>query len=200
MIFQQQHFIKVLFVSSLISLLSACSSSAPSRPSAEADTTTLTNPAAEKKLNAGLSALEQGDTQTAEQIFIELTEAHPKMAAPYANLGMIFNQKGETLKAEQFLKQSLVLSQDNPEAYNHLGTLHRSNGQFAEALKVYQTGLERTPDHASLLLNAGILHDLYLNQPNQALAYYQRYKKLLPDDKQIELWVSDISHRIVTQE
>lgn len=200
---RQPRLIRLVCISTFIAMFSACGGSTPVRSvteNVEATTSAKIDPVAEQKFKDALDALQTGDTQTAEDIFLELTEAHPKMAAPYANLGMILNQKGETQKAERALKQSLALNKDNPEAYNHLGILYRGNGRFDMALKTYQAGLEKNPDHPNLLLNAGILYDLYLDQPDQALTYYQRYQKISPDDKQIELWISDINHRIVTQE
>jgi len=190
-------------------LLSACGSTTPLRPSEEPVATTdrgnaTATPAAPAEelpprllsdYVMGVNSYKAGDTKTSESIFFAMTKAYPELPGPHANLGMVHIKKGEFDKAEAAFNKSLTLKANQPEVYNQLGILYRNRGQFDKALQSYQTGLKLAPDNPNLLLNLGILYDLYLNQPQEALKQWQHYKKLVSDDKQVEIWIADINQR-----
>ena len=195
-----RHCNKLISLLALLSLLSACSGTTAVRPeaesTAEAPKETVIDPQAETKFNSGLEALTARDNKTAEEIFFNLTQTHPELAAPFANLAMLMKQRGELQTAELAYQQAINLDNTNPEYHNQLGILYRGSGRFNKALQAYLNGLSVAPDHTNLLINTGILHDLYLGQPQEALQYYQRYEGLMPDDKQIKIWIADTKQRL----
>ena len=47
------------------------------------------------------------------------------------------------------------------------------------------------------MLNLGVLHDLYLGHPAEALGLYERYLALSPaGDAQVGKWVADLKNRL----
>lgn len=205
--------VKPLGALCLTALLCACGStgtavpetSGPEPAGTAVDTTAPPKQQAEKaelplaivaEFKLGLKAMEQRDYERAEKIFYEMTQTYPDLSGPYANLGAALMAKKDYRTAETALKRALQLNPDNPEIYNHLGLLYRRDGRFNQALEYYRQGLEIAPDNSNLLRNAGILLELYLNAPEAALQYYQRYIELKPDDRQVQIWIADLSRRI----
>jgi tetratricopeptide (TPR) repeat protein len=76
------------------------------------------------------------------------------------------------------------------------GILYREQGDFQAALHAYDQALTLQPDYALAHRNIGILYDLYLQQPGQALTHYKRYLELVgEDDKTVSGWVIDLERR-----
>jgi tetratricopeptide (TPR) repeat protein len=72
----------------------------------------------------------------------------------------------------------------------------RKSGQFQRAERAYLDALQVDADHAPTHRNLGILYDLYLAQPDKALAHYARYQALLGnDDRTVLGWISDLQQR-----
>ncbi len=146
-----------------------------------------------------VNSYKNSNLKTAETMFLAMTQTHPELAGPHANLGMIYNTQGESGKAEVAFNQALTLKSDMPEVYNQLAILQRNKGEFNKALQSYQAGLKVAPDNPNLLINLGILYDLYLNQPQEALKLWQRYKAISGEDKQVDTWIADINQRSISQ-
>lgn len=146
-----------------------------------------------------VNSYKSGDLKTAESLFSAMAGAHPELAGPHANLGMIYSAQGDFGKAEVAFNQALGLNPNLPEVYNQLAIIQRTKGAFDKALQNYQAGLKIAPDHPNLLLNLGILYDLYLNQPQEALKLWQRYQTVTGGDKQVEIWIADINQRSAAQ-
>lgn len=142
-----------------------------------------------------VNAYKGGNSKIAESIFLAMTKAYPDLPGPHANLGMIYVDKKQYDQAEAELNRALKLKPDLPGVYNLLGILQRDKGEFEKALQSYQEGLKLAPDNPDLLVNLGILYDLYLNQPQEALKLWQHYKTVVADDKQVDIWIADITHR-----
>lgn len=153
----------------------------------------------ENEFTVGKAAYQNGDMKRAEAMFFAMSRAYPDFAAPHANLAMVYAQQGKVDDAEQAFKAALAIKPDQPELYNHIGIMYRERGEFAKAMLKYKEGLEIAPEHPNLLVNIGILYDLYMNQPQDALKYYQQYQKLVPDDKQMKIWIADILQRAMAQ-
>lgn len=157
------------------------------------------DPAAQADYDRALAAMQDQKFDDAEKIFFDLVNSHPDYAGPYANIGILLKRKGKRDDAEQAFKKALELNKENADVYNHLGVLYRDSGKFDLARQAYETGLQIAPAHLHLNLNLGILHDIYLNQPEKALEYFQAAQKLSPNDKQIQTWLSDIQKRLTTK-
>jgi len=189
----------------LMIMLYACSASTPmvqtsveTTVSASEPITTepvVLDPEIENEFNHGMKAMVEKNYDKAEEIFLKMTQAYPNLSGAYANLGTVLKAKQDYENAEIALGQALRLNPENAEAYNHLGLLYRQTGRFNEALQTYKQGLMIAPKNTNLLRNTGILLELYLNSPEAALPYYQRYLEEKPDDQQVQLWAAYLSQQ-----
>ena len=189
----------------LVLLLAGCGGSASKKPApapaAEtgAATTagaTQVDPQAVKAFDKAQTALMNGNRKKAEELFLAMTRDYPDVPGAFANLGFLLSMKDDQENAVIALKRAIELDPNNPEAYNLLGVLYRKSGRFQEALEVYQRGLAVAPKHKNLLRNSGILLDVYLDMPKQALEHYTRYRELEPDDKEVEIWSAGVARRV----
>jgi Flp pilus assembly protein TadD len=140
--------------------------------------------------------LAAGRTAEAERAFKTLAQAHPELGGPQANLGLIYRQTGRSAEAVVALEKAVAASTRQPVFFNQLGVAQREAGQFAKARESYEQALELEPNYAAAVLNLGILHDLYLAEPTQALALYDRYQQLTGGkDAQVGKWVADLKNR-----
>jgi len=84
-----------------------------------------------------------------------------------------------------------------PAALNQQAIALRQQGEFAKAREAYEAALAADASYATACLNLGILHDLYLGQPAEALAMYSRYLALTPaGDTAVGKWVADLKNRV----
>jgi tetratricopeptide (TPR) repeat protein len=72
----------------------------------------------------------------------------------------------------------------------------RRQGDFKAAQAALQQALASQPDYAPAVLNLGVLLDMYLGEPAQALAQFERYLALTPGgDAQVAKWVAELKNR-----
>ncbi len=186
----------------LVVMLYACGASTPvvqtgPKMTSEATATehAALDPKIEHEFNLGLKFMMEKKYDKAEEILLKMTQTYPNLSGPYANLGTVLKAKEDYQNAEAAFKQALRLNTENAEAYNHLALLYRQTGRFNDALQTYKQGLMVAPTNTNLLRNTGILLELYLNSPEAALKYYQRYLEKKPDDKQVQQWVAILNQK-----
>lgn len=93
--------------------------------------------------------------------------------------------------------EKAVQAKPTAPVYNQLGILYRESGRFTEARVAYESALKINPDYALAQRNLGILLDIYLQQPQQALVHYRAYAQLAGEqDKEAALWVAEIQQRL----
>ncbi len=123
-----------------------------------------------------------------------MTRSYPEMAGPYINLGIAYHHLGRDRDAESALLAATGLNPRSAVAHNLLGVVYREEGRFEDARRAYQRALELDPVYADAHLNLGILYDLYLQQPDQALVHYERYRVLKPADAaRVDPWIADLA-------
>lgn len=123
----------------------------------------------------------------------------PGVTAPYINLAIAYRRLDKLEQAETHLKTALDLFPGHPVACNEYGLIYRQTGRFAEARAIYETTLKRFPDYDPVHRNLGILCDLYLNDLQCALEHYQIYSRKRPEDKQVQLWITELKGRMQRQ-
>jgi len=128
-------------------------------------------------------------------LFKQVIEQSPEVTAPYIDLAIAYEQIGNPEEAEANLKIALELIPDHPVASNEYGLLCRKSGRFAEAREIYERAIASFPEYYPLHRNLGILYDLYLNDPVSALEHYRIYSEAIPEDRQVALWIADLSAR-----
>ncbi len=154
-------------------------------------------PQARNEYQKALNALRAGDEDTAIRHLTGMTRKYPNLAGAFVNLGMIYLKKGRYEDARQALEQATTIKPGDAVAQTHLGIAYRHLGEFDKAAQSYQQALSANPKYANAYLNAGILYDIYLQELNKALQYYEQYKALSGDsDNLVEKWIIDLKRRI----
>lgn len=176
--------------------LSACSSIRPAGK-APAQQAAVQNPAA---YDRALALMESGDLLAAEAAMQALTRKYSSSAGPWINLAIIYASTDRVDEVEPALMMAIELNPKSAEAYNQLGIHYRQQGRFGDSQQAYATAVDIDPDYALAYLNYGVLMDLYLQQPEEALAHYERFQELEGgDDPQIVRWIAEVKRRVVTK-
>jgi Tfp pilus assembly protein PilF len=75
--------------------------------------------------------------------------------------------------------------------------VYRELGKFAAAEEQYRRAVEIDANDARAHRNFGVLLDLYVQKPAEALAEYERAQQLAGgEDKQMSAWIAEIRHRL----
>ncbi|WP_226648024.1 tetratricopeptide repeat protein [Microbulbifer variabilis] len=129
------------------------------------------------------------------ELLESVVEREQRLPAPYINLGIAQSQVGEEKKAEEAFLKALEIDAEHPVATNELAVLYRKQGRFADARKIYVNALAENPEYLPLIKNLGILCDLYLQDLQCALAQFQQYVQLEPEDQDVSIWLADLKRR-----
>lgn len=154
------------------------------------------NAAAQRSFDDAKRALAAGRVDEAERGFAALAQSNPELGGPHANLGLIWRNAGKTADAVAALERAVQASPNQAVYFNQLGLAYRANGQFAKALTAYERAIELDAAYAAPVLNLGILHDLYLNDPPRAVELYTRYLSLAPgQEATVNKWLAELKNR-----
>lgn len=185
----------------LLAVLAGCATpaareAAPGQAAAPAKVEPPVPAPARQAYEQALASMQAGRHKEAETVLLELTRKYPELSGPYANLGILYYRTGRPTEAVEMLNKAIGINSQQAAYYNQLGVIQRSNGRFAEARTAYSRALEVDANYPFAHLNLGILYDLYLGEPDRAVAHYQRYAELNPADaKQVEKWIADLKQR-----
>lgn len=147
-----------------------------------------------------LVLLEQGQAGQGISILESVVERAPYVSGPRIDLGIALRRDGEFESAEQHLRKALELNPDHPVVHNELGIIYRMTGRFAEAKRSYEAALAVYPGYHHARRNLGVLCDLYLADPECALASYEAYMTTVPGDDQAAMWIADLRMRLGQEE
>jgi tetratricopeptide (TPR) repeat protein len=153
------------------------------------------SPQAQAELDSALSLVKSGQHEQAVDAFKKLSAAVPDNAIPPINLALVYRKVDKLDQAETQLKLALTIEPDNPVASNELALLYRQTGRFAESRAVYEKTLAKFPHFAMAHKNLGVLCDLYLKDYACAIDHYKTYALSAPDDKRVEIWITDLQKR-----
>ena len=132
----------------------------------------------------------------AERGFAALAQSNPELGGPHANLGLIYRNAGKNAEAVAALERAVQASPGQAVYFNQLGLAYRSSGQFGKARGAYERAIELDGAYAAPVLNLGILHDLYLNDPPRAMELYARYLTLAPgQEATVNKWMAELKNR-----
>ncbi len=181
-------------------LLTACSTPAPKpvvTQQAETPKEQLRIEAASEEFSKALKSMAEKKYDQAEERLLEMAKQYPDLPGVYANLGILYTQTERDKEAQESFKRALELKPNFPAVLNNLAYLHRTQGRFELALKTYEHALKVDPSYADTHLNLGILYDLYLLDPVNALRQYQVYLDMTnaPESDPVRKWVADLSNR-----
>jgi tetratricopeptide (TPR) repeat protein len=151
---------------------------------------------AAEQYGEALQMIKAGRTTDAELELKQLTMAYPQFTGPQLNLGLLYLRSDRLSEAEAAFTAALVRSPTNAVAGNELGIVERKLGKFVQAEAAYQRALGADPDYAPAHLNLGVLYDLYLAEPQQALAQFERYIAIAGEDKRVIGWIAELRKRV----
>ncbi|NOY72441.1 MAG: tetratricopeptide repeat protein [Gammaproteobacteria bacterium] len=196
LLFRYQHFSVLCAAIILSSILAGCSTTTKT-DNTKNNTITLTGDSSiDAPFTKALSMIKNSQFDSAETLLLDLTRSQAQLTGPHANLGIVHYKKGEYKKAEARFRTVLKLAPNNTIAYNYLGMTLRQLGRFEEAQQAYKSAIVTDPDYSYAHLNLGILYDLYMKEPANALVHYQQYQTLLEsEDKKVSLWIKDLKHQ-----
>jgi tetratricopeptide (TPR) repeat protein len=219
--------LSILVVVAAVGLLGACSSSPTKEPAPQAggqavgktadaskasgkkiDKNAIAEPAvpagpppippeATQAFERAVTLLSAGDLDAAIKEFQRLSESYPDYAGPLINLGIAYIKRGKLAEAEKALQAATQRGEPNAAAFNQLGIVYRKLGKFKDADAAYSEALRIDPGYALAHLNLGVLCDMYLQQPQRALAELERYLQLAPaPDARVAAWVKELQARV----
>ncbi|MBS0364303.1 MAG: tetratricopeptide repeat protein [Proteobacteria bacterium] len=81
-------------------------------------------------------------------------------------------------------------------AWTELGVTQRLRGEFKDAAQSYEQAIALDAQYAPAWRDAGVLHDLYLQDPNRALAAFEEYRKITGEDKPVSGWIAELRQRL----
>lgn len=180
----------------LVGLLVACAGNDPkpeaqlAQPVASSGKPVLT-PEEQAAWNAALALMQKGDAPAAVSAFQAILTRQPRLAGAYVNLGILAEQRQDAAQARQLYQQALGINPANDVALMQLALLDQAQGKFREA----EAGLLKVAsingNNASVHYNLGVLYELFLQNPGQALKHYRRYVELSnsEDKALVERWI-----------
>ena len=155
------------------------------------------DPKAAAAYATALASMKAGNTDRAEQQFLQLTKDYPKYSGPYNNLGILYFQQDKLEQATDAFNTALKINPRSVVSLNHLGIISRRDGKFKQAQDYYERALKIDPDYAYTHLNYGILLELYMGKLPEALEQYKKYQELTKEeDKKVKGWIVDLTRRI----
>lgn len=167
----------------------AASEAAPRQP-AQVDAATLA------LFRNGTALLRQARYEQAAQVLAPAAQGNPRLPGLLVNLAIAYIQLDRKDEARPLLEQALAADPEHAAALNWAAILNRREGRFMEAKALYERLLAAHPEHRFGHLNLGILCDLYLHQPDCAMAHYQRYQALAGEpDAEVAHWIADLERR-----
>jgi len=154
-------------------------------------------PEAMQRFERALTLLSAGDLAPAGDEFQRLAEAYPDYSGPMVNLGIVQLKSGKLQDAEKTLLLATQRGEPNAAAFNQLGIVYRQLGKFKEADAAYSRALTIDTNYALAHLNLGVLCDMYLDDPQRALASYESYLRLAPNpDARVTSWTKELRSRL----
>lgn len=150
----------------------------------------------QRQYDAALAAMNAGDWLQAELELDQLILEEPGFPGPWVNRALIYQRDGRLAEARQSLEQAIAIAPEFAPANNELGRLLRERGEFTAAEAAYRRALAGDPGNAIAHLNLGILLDIYLRRPNDALNHYNQYQATLAEpDETVSRWIVDLERR-----
>jgi tetratricopeptide (TPR) repeat protein len=207
-----KHFVKAGTRLLPILMLSACTAPAPhyygSVPAhtapvqpAAADTTAA-NPVPakgdpEQRFQVALKLMKDHQPQEAREAFAGLAQDFPQYSGPLNDLGVLQAQGRQRDQAIASFARAIAANGSNAFAYGWLGILYRESSDYAHAEQAYRKSIELKPEDAAAHLNLGILYEIYLKRPAEALTQYREYQRIAgPKNLMVGIWIRQLESKM----
>ena len=110
----------------------------------------------------------------------EDAQKNPDNAAVWTSLGNACFDAGDAEGAIEAYQASLRLEPGNADVRTDLGSMYRMKGEPARAVECYDQALKDHPGHSNAVFNKGVTLMLDMEQPEQAVAFWQGVLKEYP--------------------
>jgi tetratricopeptide (TPR) repeat protein len=149
------------------------------------------------RFQEAVAAADRGGTAQADAEFVALQAAAPTLAGPPLNHGILLSRAQQWPEAAAALGEALQRNPSSATAAAQLGVVYRQLGKFADAEQSYRRALELDANDARTHRNFGVLLDLYLQKPTEALTQYESALALAGgEDKQMSAWIAELRQRL----
>ena len=152
--------------------------------------------AARADFNRAVKFMQAGNAVEAELGFKQVELQYPQFAAPLVDLAILERKAGHLDQAETTLKSAVSRESGSALAWTELGVTQRMRGEFKDAAFSYQQAIAADPRYAPAWRNLGVVSDLYLADPNRALAAFEQYKQITGEDKPVSGWIAELRQRL----
>jgi tetratricopeptide (TPR) repeat protein len=85
---------------------------------------------------------------------------------------------------------------DKPEPYNELGVIYVNQKDYRKALACFNEAYRKAPKNHIVVLNLGILYDVHLKNPSDAIKFYNKYQELTFNNPELEPVRDKLNRRI----
>ncbi len=153
------------------------------------------DPKAVADFSHGVADALGGKTAEAKADFQQMETNYPSLAEPSVNLAIVLRGAGDLAGADAALQRATTRSPDYALAWNELGLVRRSEGKFDDARMAYGKAISADANYAPTHRNLGVLLDLYLQDPTEALAQMEQYQRLTGEDKPVSGWIAELRRR-----
>ncbi len=151
----------------------------------------------EQRFQAALKLMKDHQPQEAREAFASLAQDFPNYSGPLNDLGVLQAQGRQRDQAIASFARATAANGSNAFAYGWLGILYRESGDYAHAEQAYRKAIELKPDDAAAHLNLGILYEIYLKRPAEALTQYREYQRIAGQKNlMVGIWIRQLESRM----
>ncbi|WP_299944913.1 tetratricopeptide repeat protein [uncultured Microbulbifer sp.] len=190
-----QIILRLFFLPGLALFLTACAGTQTVTGKISDYSTVRISGSVNRDFERSLDYLAEAEYESAIALLQSVVAREQRLPAPYINLGIAYYRVGNEKDAEDAFLRALALDEKHPVATNELAALYRRQGRFVDARHIYVHALAENPEYLPLIKNLGILCDLYLQDLQCALAQFQQYVQLEPQDRDVSIWLADLKRR-----
>jgi Flp pilus assembly protein TadD len=180
--------VRLLATALALAMLAGCASGPATRTTADGEV--------DKRLQPVFDLMADKRYADAEKALARLARTHAEDPTYLLNLGIVYARTERLDQAEEILIKAQAQAPRSAVIHNELGIVRRHRGDFAGSASAYRAAIKADPAFANAHYNLGVLLDLYLQQPADALTHYEAYLSLTPQgDKTVNGWVKDLRRR-----
>ena len=85
---------------------------------------------------------------------------------------------------------------DRPDPLNEIGVLYAAQKDYPTALACFNLAYKKAPNSHIVVLNLGIIYDVYLKDPPNAIRFYNKYQELTMRNPELEPLRDKLKRRI----
>jgi len=116
----------------------------------------------------------------------DIVKKDPKNYQALVQIGNDYFDLGEAQKSVDAYSKALAIKDGDPNVITDMGVMYRQLREFPKALAAFRKAAAASPTHPQSRMNIGVvlLHDL--NDPKGAIAAWEDYLRIAPNDQNAE--------------